>query len=292
MRGSTALSIALGFVSVALGIAAIPNSKQVVPIGQSTQSGQSATAALPNSSATAMTAEGLNRAGNEALARADYVSAAHWYLPAAEEGLADAQTNLALLYLDGRGVRRDERAAVKWLTAAASRGFSAAQFRLGAVYAAGMGGLPQDIHMARGYYELAAAQGNEDAEAAIRDLNRRGDRWVDPPHRDGEVRAIAKGISILPGTLICPDSRTADAMFYSYTNYLMDVYREKLTHGQSALIDGAAVKPDLAAWGCTLIPAGVALSINLRNIVPIATAARGDGTTVTGVTLASGYVKN
>ena len=41
----------------------------------------------------------------------DYEEAAKWYLKAGEQGDADAQNNLGLMYADGRGVPRDCRTA-------------------------------------------------------------------------------------------------------------------------------------------------------------------------------------
>jgi hypothetical protein len=243
-------------------------------------------------SAQPSTAEEFNEAGDEARSHADYVSAARLYLSAAEEGLAEPQTSLALLYLDGRGVRRDERAALKWFTAAALQEFAPAQFGLGSLYEAGMAGLPQDVHMARGYYDLAAAQGNEDARSALSDLDKRKDKWVRLPPRQGEFPAVAKAVGAVPWAIICPDERTDDAMFHAIGEYVVEKLQEGVTHGQSVLVQGKPVFPDAEAWGCVLVPAGTPLSVDSKNIVPIASAESADGRIYTGVIGAGMFTRN
>jgi len=54
--------------------------------------------------------------------RQDLRQAAYWYGLAAEQGHAQAQVQLALLYAAGRGVKRDAAAAYFWLTVASLRG--------------------------------------------------------------------------------------------------------------------------------------------------------------------------
>ncbi len=44
----------------------------------------------------------------------DYGEALKWYTKAAEQGLAEAQYNLAIFYSNGRGVRRDYVKAYFW----------------------------------------------------------------------------------------------------------------------------------------------------------------------------------
>ena len=61
----------------------------------------------------------------------------------AEAGDADAQDNLGLRYVNGRGVPQDDAEAVRWYRLAADQGFARAQFNLGVRYATGRG-VPQD----------------------------------------------------------------------------------------------------------------------------------------------------
>ena len=54
--------------------------------------------------------------------RGNSVSAADWFLKAANRGLTDSQFNLAVLYYRGVGVERDMAESYKWFSLAAARG--------------------------------------------------------------------------------------------------------------------------------------------------------------------------
>ena len=83
---------------------------------------------------------------------------------AAEQGNADAQYSLGVMYDDGRGVPQDGAEAVKWYRLAAEQGYSLAQFNLGVMYAHGSRGVPQDGAEAVKWYRLAAEQGRASAQ--------------------------------------------------------------------------------------------------------------------------------
>ena len=57
----------------------------------------------------------------------------------AEQGDADAQNKLGLMYYNGEGVSRDHVEAMKWYRKAASQGHAGGQFNLGRMYAEGLG---------------------------------------------------------------------------------------------------------------------------------------------------------
>lgn len=82
-----------------------------------------------------------------------------WYLRAAEQGNSDAQYNLGATYDEGDGVPENNQAAAKWYRLSADQGDSDAQFNLGAMYYAGEG-VPQDIVLAHMWFNLAAAGGD------------------------------------------------------------------------------------------------------------------------------------
>ncbi|CBY81047.1 hypothetical protein AO053_09715 [Haemophilus influenzae biotype aegyptius] len=69
----------------------------------------------------------------------DYFKAVNWYRKAAEQGDADAQLNLGMMYAIGRGVKQDDVESVKWFRKAAEQGYAPAQFALGALYLLGQG---------------------------------------------------------------------------------------------------------------------------------------------------------
>jgi uncharacterized protein len=66
----------------------------------------------------------------------DDAEAVKWYRMAAEQGLANAQLNLGVMYDYGQGVPEDDAEAVKWYRMAAEQGLANAQFNLGYMYAA------------------------------------------------------------------------------------------------------------------------------------------------------------
>jgi uncharacterized protein len=84
----------------------------------------------------------------------------------AAQGDAQAQTNLGLLYAEGRGVPQDYMMARQWWEKAAAQGFASAQYNLGLLYADGQG-VPQDYMMARQWWEKAAAQGFARAQTSL-----------------------------------------------------------------------------------------------------------------------------
>ncbi len=74
---------------------------------------------------------------------------------AAEQGDADAQYSLGLIYANGQGVPRDHAEAAKWYRKAAEQGHAKAQYRLGFMYEYGVG-VPRDLVLAHMWSNLAA----------------------------------------------------------------------------------------------------------------------------------------
>jgi hypothetical protein len=52
----------------------------------------------------------------------DYNQAVAWYQKAADQGYADAQTNLGFMYKNGYGVKQDYNQAREWYQKAADQG--------------------------------------------------------------------------------------------------------------------------------------------------------------------------
>ena len=52
----------------------------------------------------------------------NYVEALKWYRKATEQGLAEAQSNLGMMYYHGEGVPKDMAEATKWYRKAAEQG--------------------------------------------------------------------------------------------------------------------------------------------------------------------------
>jgi len=78
--------------------------------------------------------------------------------PLAERGSSKAQTQLGVMYLEGRGVERDPVEAIRWLRAAADQGNAAAQLHLGLLHLSGEF-LEKDLDAAAVWFRRAADQG-------------------------------------------------------------------------------------------------------------------------------------
>jgi TPR repeat protein len=78
---------------------------------------------------------------------------------AAEEGHADSQFNLGLMYENGIGVSKDEKEAVAWYLKAALQGNSNAQYNLAVLYENGRGS-DVNFSQAHQWYRKAAVQGD------------------------------------------------------------------------------------------------------------------------------------
>jgi len=84
----------------------------------------------------------------------------------AEQGFAEAQTNLGKMYYLGKGVLQDYKKAFEWRSKAATQGDATAQNNLGIMYANGEGVL-QDYVMAHMFWNIAGANGNRDKVAKV-----------------------------------------------------------------------------------------------------------------------------
>ncbi len=74
-------------------------------------------------------------------------------------GQPNAQYELAMRLIEGRGLPKDQPAAARWLERAASAGLAPAQYRLGSMYEKGIG-VTRDPAAAKRWYLKAAEAGN------------------------------------------------------------------------------------------------------------------------------------
>ncbi len=96
---------------------------------------------------------------NAPAAERDIKQALHWYQLAAEQGLAEAQFNLAHLLV---AEEISATAAAEWMHKAAEQGMADAQYLLGVIYAEGLG-VEMDDDKALMWLERAIAKGQKDA---------------------------------------------------------------------------------------------------------------------------------
>ena len=95
--------------------------------------------------------------GFEYYQKEDYEAALVWFKLAAEQGFANAQYNLGVMYDQGQGVAQDYKEAVRWYRKAAEQEHASSQFILGSMYDNGQG-VPQDYVQAHMWFNLAASQ--------------------------------------------------------------------------------------------------------------------------------------
>ena len=103
---------------------------------------------------------------NEGLAAyqsGDYETALLHWVTLANEGYADAQYYLGVMYANGEGVLENDKTAVKWYTKAAEQGDADAQYNLGNKYNDGKG-VPENHKTAVHWWTKAAEQGYANAQ--------------------------------------------------------------------------------------------------------------------------------
>jgi TPR repeat protein len=106
------------------------------------------------------------KTGVTAYRAGDYKMALREFSKLAETGHANAQFNLAILYLTGNGVERDVARSVELHRKAADQKLPAAQHGLGVFYYQGIG-VKQDYAEALKWFKCAASQGFADSEFNI-----------------------------------------------------------------------------------------------------------------------------
>ena len=96
----------------------------------------------------------------------DIDQALHWYQKAAEQGLAEAQFNLAHLLV---AEEISAVAAAEWMHRAAAQGMTDAEYLLGVIYAEGIG-VEMDSGKARLWLKKAAAKGHDEAQRMLKEM--------------------------------------------------------------------------------------------------------------------------
>jgi TPR repeat protein len=96
----------------------------------------------------------------------DKKEAVKWYRKSAEQVNADAQCNLGFMYNRGFGVDQDQKEAVKWFRKSAEQGNADAQCNLGFMYRRGFG-VDQDQKEAVKWFRKSAEQGDASAQCIL-----------------------------------------------------------------------------------------------------------------------------
>ena len=103
----------------------------------------------------------------------DVAKAIIWYQRSADQGVASAENNLALIYATGRGVERDPASALRLWLSAADKGHVQAQYNAGLAFFRGTG-TERDIGRASQLFQQAAAGGLADSQYALAQMYRLG----------------------------------------------------------------------------------------------------------------------
>jgi TPR repeat protein len=104
--------------------------------------------------------------GLAAFNRGDFAAALKEWQPLAEQGDANSQYNLGLLYARGQGVQQDYQRALAWYQKAAEQGVPAAEYNLGVMYANGQGVAASPAEASK-WFLKAAQVGVGDAETGL-----------------------------------------------------------------------------------------------------------------------------
>jgi uncharacterized protein len=100
--------------------------------------------------------------GVRAAQSGDFATAVKEWTALAEQGNAQAQFGLGVLYANGKGVAEDDKQAVKLYRKAAKQGLAQAQFNLGVLYANGQGVVKDNVY-AHMWLSIAETNGGERA---------------------------------------------------------------------------------------------------------------------------------
>jgi TPR repeat protein len=96
----------------------------------------------------------------------DPMGGAAWFHVAADQGYAEAQTDLGVQYLNGEGVPHNRAYGASWIQKAADQGFVGAEAILGVLYYQGRG-VPRDYQKAVYWLRKAVKQGDAKAEGHL-----------------------------------------------------------------------------------------------------------------------------
>lgn len=154
----------------------------------------------------------------EYLESGDFEAAYAELLPHAQEGISRAQTEIAILYLNGTGVEQDEEEALSWARQAANQRDPFGQYLLGWMLVNGHGTDPDAI-AAIPLYEAAANQGLIVAQTALGNLFTYGADGIEIDYGEGDYwysQAVQNGdpqaMNGFAWSLVVRDQNLIDAL--------------------------------------------------------------------------------
>jgi TPR repeat protein len=118
-------------------------------------------------------AKGNDYLSGQGLVPKDYKQAMRWFLNAADQGSAEAQFSVGVMYMFGYGVKLDYAEALRWYRKAADQAHTGAFVNLGNMYAQGEG-VPRDDAEALRWFSKAADQAFVQAQHLVGDYYENG----------------------------------------------------------------------------------------------------------------------
>jgi TPR repeat protein len=106
----------------------------------------------------------------EAANTGDYATALRLWRPLAEQGIANAQFNLGLMYYQGLGVPQNYAEAASWYRRAGEQGNVDASVNLGLMYLDSRHGVAHDPAEAASWFRKAAEQGDAHAQLLLANM--------------------------------------------------------------------------------------------------------------------------
>lgn len=148
--------------------------------------------------------------GLTAYNKGDFATALKEWKPLADQGNAEAQFNLGVMYDNGQGVAQDYAQAVQWYRKSADQGDADAQNNLGVMYADGQG-VPQTNVVAYALYNLSASI---DPSSANKATNNRANLADSMTNREIEAAQALTRELAKPGNL----SKALDQYIQAHRN--------------------------------------------------------------------------
>lgn len=173
--------------------------------------------------------------------RADYKSALKVWMPAAERGDAEAQTNVGEIFEQGLGDEPNYQAAAHWYRQAAEQGYARAQFNLGTLYEQGLG-VEQNSLTALNWYRRAWGIEEDSvmfasaAEREREELRARLERQMQ--EKESQIDVLNRRLNELQEKLDASADRSADAQAEASTlKTLIAQLEEQRRESQARLAD-------------------------------------------------------
>lgn len=114
----------------------------------------------------------------EAMRSGDFAVAYCIMRPLAEFGDPEAQYNIGWMYMNGYGLRVNDRLALEWWQKASRQRHADASFSIAMLYSMGEGDIHKDQDKAIDYYLIALEEGHEDALTVLQSMILRNDRAI------------------------------------------------------------------------------------------------------------------